>query len=74
MYKNGKLKRLVYHYHMYLKKRVQEDPEYLNRWNLTLMKKEPDFIEFDKALSVETQPAYKDSAGAPNNLNNQSTP
>ena len=52
-YKAGKLKRVLYHFHEYLKKRANEDKEYLTRWNLQLMKNEPQLVTLESILSVD---------------------
>lgn len=53
LYRAGKLKRLLYHYHDYLKQKAKEDPSYLVRWNMHLMKNEPQFVPLEEILAVE---------------------
>lgn len=53
LYRAGKLRRVLYHFHDYLKKKAEEDKGFLQRWNLTLMKNEPQFVELEDILTVK---------------------
>ena len=53
MYRAGKLRRVLYHFHEYLKKKVEEDKNYLQKWNLVLMRNEPQFVELIDILNVK---------------------
>lgn len=53
LYRAGKLRRILYHFHEYLKKKANEDRSYLEKWNLTLMKNEPQYAELSGILNVK---------------------
>jgi hypothetical protein len=52
LYRAGKLKRLLYHYHDYLTNKVKDERSYLSRWNLHLMKNDPQYVPLKDILSV----------------------
>lgn len=62
LYRAGKLRRVLYHFHDYLKKRAEEDKGYLAKWNLTLMKNEPQFVELRDILNVKPKERAQDNA------------
>lgn len=61
LYRAGKLRRVLYHFHEYLKKKAEDDPQYLDKWSLTLMKNEPQFVELDDILNVKPKERFSEA-------------